>query len=265
MYDYHNHTFHSDDSDSSIESMIEAGIQSGLKEMAITDHYDPDYPNPDLAFDLDFDAYFRVLEETSEKYKNDIRLIKGLEIGIQHGDTHRKCTEAINAHPYDFIIGSFHCAENEDLYAGNFFSGRTAVQNYRAYYEYIYNALKDYKDYDVIGHINGIDRYAPEIAPRSSYDDILDEVLKIIVSDSKGIEINTSSFRYRMGDRTTPMDWMVNRYVELGGEIVTTGSDAHKPHSVALKLDHAEAMIKNAGLDYLATFKKRKFVPIKIK
>ena len=57
MYDYHSHTYYSDDADTPMENMIQAAIAKGIVELAITDHYDPDYPDGQIPFDLDFDAY----------------------------------------------------------------------------------------------------------------------------------------------------------------------------------------------------------------
>lgn len=257
MYDYHSHTFHSDDSTTPIRSMVEAACSLGLKEYAITDHYDPDYPDPEFPFDLNFPEYHRDLNQVAEEFKNKIKIVKGIEIGIQGGDTLEKCSLAAKAYPYDFIIGSFHCAEGMELYNSPYFEGRSIKESYLAFYTYMYNCLREYKDYDVIGHFNIIDRYSPEIAPASNYMDIVEAILKQVIDDGKGIEINTSSFRYKMGDRTTPALEILQLYKDLGGSIITTGSDAHKPSNVGYRLDYAQHMIKSVGLRYLTTFHQR--------
>jgi histidinol-phosphatase (PHP family) len=94
--------------------------------------------------------------------------------------------------------------------------------------------------------------------------DMIEVILKKLIDAGKGIEINTSSFRYGMGERTTPTPGILKRYVELGGEIVTTGSDAHRVRDMGYMLDFAEQMIRNAGLNYIATFKARKPVMIRL-
>jgi len=126
------------------------------------------------------------------------------------------------------------------------------------------NSLKVYKDYDVLGHFNIIDRYSDQIPESNLYMEIVEAILRIIIDYGKGIEINTSSFRYGMGDRTTPAKEILQLYKDLGGEIITIGSDAHKTRDVGYMYDHALQMIKSAGLKYLTTFDQRKPNFIKI-
>ena len=264
MYDYHIHTSFSDDSSTSMNDMIDAACSAGLKEIAITDHFDPNYPDPAYPFELNFDQYHKALMEAKESYKDRITIRKGVEIGIQHGDTMKKCIDAARSFPYDFIIGSFHCAEGYELYGNQFFINRTPEEAYIAYYTYVYENLKEYKDYDVVGHLNIIDRYTDKIAEPSYYMEIVEEIIKLIIADGKGLEINTSSFRYGLGDRTTPAHEMLQLFKDFGGEIITIGSDAHKTKDIGFKLDYAQDMIRALGLKYLTTFEQRKPIFVKL-
>ena len=47
----------------------------------------------------------------------------------------------------------------------------------------------------------------------------------------KGIELNTGGFKYGLG-HPNPCEDIIKRYKELGGEIITLGSDAHKCESL---------------------------------
>lgn len=264
MYDYHIHTSFSDDSSTPMKDMIAAACTAGLKEIAITDHFDPDYPDTAYPFALDFENYHKALLEAQETNKDKIVIRKGVEIGIQHGDTMKRCITCANSFDYDFIIGSFHCAEGYELYGDSYFSGRSPEESYVAYYTYVYENLKEYKDYNVLGHLNIIDRYTDKIADPASYMDIVAEILKQIISDGKGLEINTSSFRYGLGDRTTPALDMLQLYKDLGGEIMTIGSDAHRPKDVAFKIDYAQELLRTLGFRYLTTFEQRKPVFVKL-
>ena len=129
---------------------------------------------------------------------------------------------------------------------------------------YMLDCLKKYKDYDVVGHFNVIDRYTDRIPDPSVYMDLVEEILRVVVSDGKGLEINTSSFRYGMGERTTPAKEILRLYKELGGEIITIGSDAHKPKDLGYYFDHAVEMIKDTGINYLATYEQRKLNLLKL-
>ncbi|MBR0596704.1 histidinol-phosphatase HisJ family protein [Sinanaerobacter chloroacetimidivorans] len=264
MYDYHTHTSYSDDCSTPMKDMIEQACAIGLTELAITDHYDPDYPDKDYPFDLAYESYQKALIEAQEKYKNRIKIVKGVEIGIQHGNTLKKCEFIAGNFPYDFVLGSFHCAEGFELYGNSYFLNRSTEDSYLAFYQYMYDCLKLYKNYDVLGHFNIIDRYSNKMPSPSLYMDIVETILKLIIDDGKGIEINTSSFRYGMGERTTPAKEILQLYKDLGGEIITTGSDAHKPEDLGYQLEYAEHMIKSAGIRYITTFENRvpKFIKL---
>jgi len=258
MYDYHSHSSFSDDCATPMKEMLDEACRIGIKEIAVTDHCDPDYPDRAFPFDLDFPNYHKALNDAKEAYRDRIKVLKGIEIGIQHGKILEKCRQRARAFDYDFIIGSFHCAEGLELYGGRFFENRSAEASYTAFYTYMRDCLLQYRDYDVIGHFNIIDRYSDRIPDSSVYMDLVEEILKIIISDGKGIEINTSSFRYGMGERTTPAMDILQLFKDLGGEIVTIGSDAHKPRDLGYRYDTAVEMIKSVGLNYLTTFEQHK-------
>ncbi|MDD2216110.1 MAG: histidinol-phosphatase HisJ family protein [Eubacteriales bacterium] len=257
MYDYHTHTNFSEDGRAPMTEMICAAVKAGLKEIAITDHYDPDYPDPNWPSNLDLESYHKEMEDTSSRYKEKIKLIKGIEIGIQHGKTLDKCRKVVTSYNYDFVLGSFHCAEGFDLAFGGFFDHRSVEEATVAFYQYNYDCLSVYDDYDVLGHINVVDRYGPYIPASNSYMDILSEVLSLLISKGKGIEINTSSFRYGMGEHTTPTEEMLKRYQELGGEIITIGSDAHAPEHLGYGLEWGYEKLKSVGFRYVTTFNQR--------
>lgn len=258
MYDYHTHTSFSDDCESPMKSMIEQACKLNIKELAITDHFDPDYPDKNFPFIINFEKYHQALLEAEETYKNKIRIVKGLEIGLQVGAPLKKGDTAAKAFAYDFILGSFHCADGHDLYGGEFFQDKTPLQAYLTFYEEVYNCLCTYQEYDILGHINIIDRYAPEIPLSSTYDDLVDIILRRIIDDGKGLEFNTSSFRYQMGDRTIPTNKILQRYRDLGGEIITMGSDAHQPDQIAYAFPFAKEVLQATGFRYFTTFDQRK-------
>lgn len=253
--DYHVHTDFSDDSDAAMGSMIESAISLGAERIAITDHYDPDYPDPAFPFIIDFEKYHEALITAGEKYKDKIKVIKGIEAGIMK-TTIEKCRKAVHAFSYDFVIGSFHCFDGIDLCSADYEAiGQKNIMP--RFYSNMYECLKEYKCYDVLGHFNVIDRYIPYEADYSESMGLIEDILRMIISDGKGIEINTSSFRYSMGARTTPSSEILRMYKNLGGEILTIGSDAHRPQDIADHFSYAEKMAADAGFGYLTVFENR--------
>ena len=86
---------------------------------------------------------------------------------------------------------------------------------------------------------------------------IITEILKTVIQDGKGIEINTSSHRYGLKDSTPSRD-ILKLYKELGGKIITIGSDSHKPEHLGAYIDEAKELLKEIGFDSFCTFEKMK-------
>jgi histidinol-phosphatase (PHP family) len=63
--------------------------------------------------------------------------------------------------------------------------------------------------------------------PFNKTKDLITKILKMVIADGKGIEINTSSFRYGLTDLIPSRD-IILLYKKLGGKIITIGSDSHK-------------------------------------
>ena len=116
------------------------------------------------------------------------------------------------------------------------------------------------------GHLDYIARYVPnQSVPFSyrDYSDLIDAILKSIIEDGKGIEMNMSGYRYGLG-MPNPCPDILKRYRELGGEIITVGSDAHTPENVGLRFEKAGEHLVQAGFKYYTVWKERKPVFIKI-
>ena len=256
-YDYHTHSSFSDDSDTPLTEMLDGAIKAGICEIAVTDHYDPGYPDKEFPFELEFDRYHKTLEELVPLYeKKGLTVAKGIEIGIQHHKLDL-CRQAASSYDYDYIIGSFHCALGEPLYNGHFFDGKSPKQAFIDYFTYMYDNLKVYKDYCNVGHLNLVARYAEESADFRDYGEYVEAILKMIIEDGKGIELNTSSFKYKMTE-TCPSKEILTLYRQLGGEIITIGSDAHSPDRLADHFDYAVEYLQSLGFKYLASFRHRR-------
>ncbi|MCL1982833.1 MAG: histidinol-phosphatase HisJ family protein [Clostridiales bacterium] len=257
MYDYHIHTNFSDDSSTPMEEMIDFALKIGVAEIAVTDHFDPDYPDPDFPFVLDFEKYNKKLAEAAESYNGRIKVVKGIEIGIQSGGTLAKCESAANGYPYDFVLGSFHAALDQALDT-QYFKNRDAAEGLYDFYTYMASCLAEYSNYDVVGHFNVVDRYVDPVPDYSPYMEVIESILKSLVEDGKGLEFNTSSRSYGMGARTMPSSDILKLYKSLGGEIITIGSDAHKAADVGRDYHQAVETLKSSGFRYVSTFENRK-------
>lgn len=260
--DCHTHTGFSDDCNIPMENMLAAACEKGIKVLAVTDHYDPGYPDPEFPFILDFENYHKALISAKEQYAGKMEILAGLEVGIMEGEF-EAANNAVNAFPYDMVIGSFHCHHNIDLYTFDY-SSVPGPQMVEDFYRYVYDCLKQYNNYDIIGHLTILDRYIGKLYDYKPVEDIIDEILKTIINNGKGIEINTSSFKYGTSS-WLPRESVLRRYQELGGEILTFGSDSHDPKYYQHHFNDAVELADSIGFKYHTIFRNRKPEFLKLK
>ena len=81
--DYHLHSSFSGDSRTNPEDAVRAGIERGLSLLCFTDHFDPDYPYPEVSMELDVPAYVSEIRKLQALYQDQIEIRLGGELGIQ--------------------------------------------------------------------------------------------------------------------------------------------------------------------------------------
>lgn len=265
LWDTHMHTHHSGDSEAPMEAMIHSAMEKGLVGICFTDHFDYDYPDDPALFLLDFPSYIKEVRLFQQKYADVFPIRLGVEIGLQPhiAETNR---QAVCTHPFDFVIGSSHVVHGTDPYYPAYYEGRPETTAYREYFESILENLQVYSDFDVYGHIDYVVRYGPnrnQFYSYEAYAEVIDEILRTLISMGKGIEINTAGFKYGLG-HPNPTEAILARYRELGGEILTIGADAHAPEHVAYDFAKVPQILKNAGFSYYTVFTGRKpaFFPL---
>ena len=260
LYDQHLHSSFSSDGEQGykITNLVETAINQGLAGIAVTDHLDPFWPDENDPSELNIPAYEAALLEAEAFSKGRIRFAKGVELGLLPGETLNICEKTISAFPYDFVIGSVHYSEIAPIEYPLFLDNRSLKDIIAEYYTILFESIKAYKNYDVLGHINCIDRYTDGFATPDLYMPYVDEILRVAIQDGKGIEINTSAFRYGIGEHGTPTQPVLDLFKELGGELVTIGSDAHRLIDVGAYIEKGEEMLLAAGFRYIAVFSGRK-------
>ena len=262
--DYHIHTSFSEDCDTNINDIISSAKAKGINSICITDHYDMDFPvlkeDPIIRFNLDIPSYIKTLQELREKLAPDFDLRIGIELGTMP-NTLNKLTQYVKDNQYfDFIIASTHIVDNMDPYYPSFYEGRSIKDAYRRYFEDELYAVTNFDSFDVYGHLDYILRYGRD--PENPFNpnefmEIFEEIFKQIISNGKGIEINTGGL-YKGLNKTHPCIEYLKLYKELGGEIITVGSDAHTADKVGYGFDIARDLLLECGFNYYCTFKNRK-------
>ena len=272
--DYHVHTEFIDDSDYAMEKVIQDSIAMGLDEICFTDHVDygikkdwdesgkmiyrkgsPGEPDEMPLANVHYPSYYETFKEMWVLYHDKIELKLGLEFGMQ-AHTIEKYEKLFARFPFDFIILSVHEVEDKEFWTQDFQRGRTRKEYNERYYEELLYLVENYHNYSVLGHMDLITRY--DKAGTYSFKKlkpILTKILKTVIADGKGIEVNTSSYRYGLSDLTPSRD-ILKLYWELGGQILTIGSDSHKPEHLGTFINETKQELKALGFKKFCTFDK---------
>lgn len=263
--DYHLHSEHSGDSTAPMETQILSGIEKGLKVMCFTDHYDPEFPydnNPDVApgtFELDYDLYKKDFLKMKDKYEGQIDLRFGVELGLQpHLGSFLQ--SYAREHDFDFIIGSNHLCAGFDPYYPDFLFDRTQEEALELYLEDTLANIRVFPGIDSCGHLDYVARYLPDrerIYNYGSFSDLIDPILKELITRGIALEINTAPLTKGM-PYFNPLPDILARYREMGGELITVGSDAHVPERIAGRFEETAGILRSLGFRYYAIYKERK-------
>lgn len=254
--DYHTHSAFSSDSETEMDELVESALKKGIDEIAVTDHIDLGYPpvNYYIEEEFDYNLYAAEIERLREKYEGRLSIVQGTEIGLQTRIKDEIKTW-LNGKQFDFIIGSTHIVDYKDLYCGDFFIGKDPHDAYMEYYLDVLKSVNSFDFFNVYGHLDCVIRYCAY--PGYNHEDfreVIDEILKALIKKNKGIELNTSGLRYAVHAQH-PRFEILKRYNELGGEIITIGSDAHKAKDVAADFKRARELLKDAGFRAVTSFR----------
>ena len=264
LNDWHLHTRFSSDSDERMENLAEAAVRLGMTNICVTDHYDMDYPTGE--FVLDTEAYLKKLREVGEMYRGRCGIFCGVEMGLLPG---REAAERVSGYmesqPYDFIIGSVHCINGVDPY----YRDRIEADDpemYRMYFACVLECLRACRGFQTLGHLDYVVRYGYSRGGDyhwEDYRDLIDLILEELVSRGIALELNTAGLRQGLGF-PNPQPGILARYRELGGEMVTVGSDAHRAQDLAYGFYAAWEILRQAGFRYVTEFREKTpyFLPI---
>lgn len=275
--DLHTHSTFSTDGKSTLEDMISSAVDKNINIYCITEHMDYNNHNYQvqefldefdildsqkarLMFQCDTDAYYNSFKSLKKIYADKIDLRFGIELGLQ-ADLGNYYQKYISSFPFDFILGSLHEAGGIDPYYKSFLSGKTPMEAYSFYFQQALLSIKNCLGcFDVFAHPDYVLRYHTEPGKEflyTDYQDELDAILHCIIENGIGLELNTGSFRY-FSPETLPIVQILKRYKDLGGEIVTVGSDAHQEKEIARSFALANEILIQCNFQYYTVYKTRK-------
>ncbi|MGM0397165.1 MAG: histidinol-phosphatase HisJ family protein [Bacillota bacterium] len=265
MFDFHIHSNFSLDSKTPMEDIVLTAIKKNLRTICFTDHVD--FEATEDKIDLLFRPldYFRDTNRVKYKFRDKIEILAGVEIGMQPG-LEERYNSFIEEFSFDFVIMSLHTINKKDIFHDYNSTELSSSEIVSHYYDELLHCVKSYDNFDVLGHIDFIDRYIDDPDLINKYDlymDKIEKILKIVIDKGKGIELNTSGLRYRI-EVSHPKPSILRLYRELGGDIITFGSDAHIAEHVGYEYRSSERMLRDMGFKYIYLFRNRKKYPIQI-
>lgn len=254
MFDFHMHSKVSFDGHSTGREMAEAALAAGLKEICFTDHIDLDPLAEKQIMIFDTAEYLAAYQDLEIP---GLVIRRGMEYGLL-SDNQQMFREDLQRYPFDFVIGSVHFVEDVDPYFPTYWEGKDQVQAERRYFEEILTCVQNHDDFDVLGHLTYLGKTMSNPnkrpIPYSDYREMVDEILRTLARKGKGMEVNTSGMD--SCGAFLPTAEYLRRFKELGGQIVTVGSDAHNTQRVGQYCREAIEMVSDI-FGYVCTFAGR--------
>lgn len=250
-------------------------LSNGIGGVAFTDHCDYFVPEMKATYEnlvpetFDIEAQQQEIDRVqtmldSETGHHTVKLLKGIEVGM-HEDCHDRIRQTLDSNNFDQIIASVHYLDGTDPFYGGYYEGKDWKEAYGHYLETIHQEMLWLKDFDILGHYDYVVRYAPY--PKTSllyrdFSDILDEMFRYLIHEGKALEINTKSYQNHHGREVSIDTDVLARYREMGGEIISLGSDSHDPERVGHNFTRTAALLKYAGFRWSAHYENRRLVQL---
>ena len=260
--DYHLHTLISSDSPASLEQQAQTALDAGLNELCVTDHWNLlDQQGNHLPHTRQWTESIMHCHQARRQFGDRLEIRLGIEVGNGEIDP-IAVSEGLEqaGQELDFVIGSLH---NMSLGSGGLGIYTAAHQcqqieeGIALLDDYIntLTALAATDTFDVMGHIIYPLRYLPQQwqLTLDPYEEQLRQLFRTLVQSGRGIELNTTQ-------GNTVLEWtpVLELYRDCGGELITIGSDAHRPEYVGAGFTEASELLKALGVRWHCTYRNRK-------
>ncbi|MEK4667816.1 histidinol-phosphatase HisJ family protein [Niallia sp. FSL R7-0271] len=259
--DYHHHSNHSFDSKADMEEICQNAIHNGVHEICFTEHFSVN-PNAPTFGHMEWEKYLNDINKCKELFKGKLTIKLGIELCEPHQmmDSYHRVLSPI---PFDFILGSVHNLGGTTL--RKFMNAHPEKDIYEDYFLELKEMVKN-ADIDVIAHFDLMKRYA--FSTRGLYDftkhkDLIADILTIAINREIGLEINTSGLRTSL-ELSMPHDDILKLYKELGGQLLTIGSDSHHAATAGAGFKEGIELVKACGFTHFYTYSLRKPTAVKI-
>ena len=261
LADYHLHSTCSPDGKLTMAQVAETALNRGLREICITDHLDTVYWGSFKPRDtFDWPESLRQMQEARDRFGDRILIRHGAELGEAIISFERAEKLLNDAPPLDFVIGSVHTTGEDFQFLDLYYIENRDMDYYDAIMrDYLVQTRKLIKwgKFHVLGHFTLPLRYIKQhtgmVLSFTPYMDEVEEILKMLIDRGIGLELNTNH-----GEGFLPEEKILRRYRELGGELITIGSDAHAAEHIGIQVAEAQALLRRCGWRYFTAYHEGK-------
>lgn len=269
LADCHIHTVFSHDSMTEPSELVAQAAKHPLSAIAFTDHCD-------IEFCQTIDEVTPIRHsveaaQTCQVGSASLDIHTGVEIGegIWHMDVTDKL---IHSEPFDVVLGSVHAVRYPGYsmpYSRIDFSAFPAneLPDFLAAYFNDLLEMAQTADFDVLTHLTCPLRYIQGKyglpVQMAAYDEVIGQILQTIIDRGIALEVNTSGMR-APSPFLMPDVPILQRYLAIGGTLLTLGSDAHIAANVANGFEETVAILKKLGVQWLCSYRRRIAIPYAI-
>lgn len=255
--DYHMHSAYSCDCQFPMAAMCQAAVERGIAEIGFTEHFDQHPGEAEHCRNFQLAAWAEELERCRGEFAGRLTIRAGIEVGEPHIYA-AEARAVLERYPFDYVLGSLHWVGGDSIFDLGYFQARPAAEAFGLYFAELARVART-GDFDILSHLDvpvrtafaAYGRYDPR-----EHEGGIREVLRACVERGLALDINTAALR-RRAKLLNPGVEILRWYVELGGERVTLGSDAHRPDQVGAGLEAALDAARAAGLKHLTFYAGR--------
>ena len=266
FFDMHVHSRHSHDSRTPVAECAESCVEKGISGFAVTDHFDVEYHHERDILGY-IDGSVSEAEAAAKDYAGKVKIFKGVEIGegIWFEDDVR---ELLKRHDFDVVLGSVHAVRYKNLqepYSVIDFSTMSEddLDGYLSrYFDEVFTMLERIP-LDIVSHLTCPLRYInykyKRAVDMTKYEKQIERILRLMIDKGLALEVNTSCDAFFMPD-----EWIIGKYREMGGYLVTIGSDAHVSQNVGKSFEKAIDILRKFGFKNYYYYENRIGIQCKI-
>lgn len=225
-----------------ILAYCEVAERRGIRQMGITEH-DRYLDEIDLA----------AFQEARELSQN-VELRLGIEIDFVPGEGERMDRFA-TALPYDYIIGSVHRVDGEEVDRQTdmrIYEKYETYDLYDAYYANVREAALSGR-FDVLGHPDLIKIFRR--FPEGDITGMLEQTADAVAESGVVVDVNSAGLRKPVGE-IYPSRELLEMFYRRGVSIILS-SDAHAPEEVGMGYAKSLPLVRGVGYREVVTFKDR--------